>query len=155
MNKFLFLDLDGVCNSQEWFQTQYIVLGRSVKTLHEKLDPVAVNRINRITDATNAKIVLSSTWRMGFQGDVAKLSDFMKSVGFTGEVVGMTPVLNHFRGGEISNWLINNDLAGAAKFIIIDDSNDMGTLMSKLIRTDLLVGIQDEHVKLAIEMLNE
>lgn len=149
------MDVDGVINSQEWFQSQYIVLGRAVKALHEKLDPIAVNRINHITDVTGAKIVLSSTWRMGFQNDLPKLKDFMASVGFTGEVVGMTPVLNHFRGGEISRWLIDNDLKGESKFIIIDDSADMGTLLPRLIRTNLLVGIQDEHVAAAIKMLSD
>ena len=91
---------------------------------------------------------------MGFQEDVEKLAEFFKSMGITGEVAGMTPVLNHFRGGEISTWLMKNDPLGTAKFIIIDDSADMGTLLPKLIRTNLLVGIQDEHVDTAIKMLS-
>lgn len=155
MLKIIFLDYDGVINSQAWFQSQNIILGRPVQTLHEKLDPAAVNRINQITDATDAVIVLSSTWRMGFQNDLDKLKSFMKEVGFTGEVVGMTPILNHFRGGEISRWLIDNDINNKSKFIIIDDSADMGNLLHRLIRTNLLVGIQDKHVKIAIRMLNE
>ncbi len=153
MNKIIFLDIDGVLNSQKFFNERFIILGRAVKVLHEKIDPEAVLKLNQITDATDAKIVLSSTWRMGFQEDTIKCADFFKSLGITGEIIGMTPVLNHFRGGEISHWLLNNDPKGTDKFIIIDDSADMGTLLSKLIRTNLLVGIQDEHVELAIKIL--
>lgn len=155
MNKILFCDIDGVINSQAWFQCQYLFLSRAVKTLHEKIDPAAVARINQITDATGAEIVLSSTWRMGFQGNVEACATFMKSVGFTAPVIGMTPVLNHFRGGEISRWLLLNDLNCNSTIIILDDSNDMGNLIHRLIKTDLSIGIQDEHVKLAIKMLNE
>lgn len=72
MNKFIFLDIDGVMNSnlfysertqdkryEEWIKdySKHIAWGAC------NIDPRAVKRLNRITDTTKAKIVVSSTWR--------------------------------------------------------------------------------------------
>lgn len=71
MNKFIFLDIDGVMNSNlfysertqdkrydEWIKdhSQHIAWGAC------NIDPKAVKRLNKITDATKAKIVVSSSW---------------------------------------------------------------------------------------------
>ena len=75
MNKFIFLDIDGVMNSNlfysertqdkrydEWIKDhpQHIAWGAC------NIDPRAVKRLNRITDATKAKIIVSSKTDMIF-----------------------------------------------------------------------------------------
>jgi hypothetical protein len=156
-NRIIFLDIDGVLNSAQYFKDLYYIFKfpdpPSQPALHDRIDPIAVTRLNRLTDTTGAMIVLSSTWRMGFKGDTEAVATFFKSVGITGEVIGMTPVLTHFRGAEISRWLIENDPTDICKFIILDDSDDMGNIIHKLIRTNLKYGLLDSHVDKAIEML--
>lgn len=156
-NRIIFCDIDGVLNSTKFFQEKYYIfqapLAPKALSLHDRIDPIAVTKLNALTDATGAMIVLSSTWRMGFKGNVEALAEFFKSVGITGKVIGMTPVLTHFRGAEISSWLIDNDPTDICKFVILDDSNDMGNLIHKLIRTNLRTGLLNHHVNEAIDML--
>jgi len=60
--KLIFLDFDGVLNSNKYFKSL-----KRKKIPHEKilnsLSPEMVERLNKIIEATNAKIVISSTWR--------------------------------------------------------------------------------------------
>ena len=65
--KIIFLDIDGVLNSEKWYIEIFD------KNLYPNLenyplcefDPLAIEQLNLLTDKTNAKIVISSTWRMG------------------------------------------------------------------------------------------
>ena len=164
--KIVMLDIDGVLNSARYIKH----LAGKFDLPANQMDPNAVARLNTITNLTGAKIVVSSTWRLAFmarpanpfgldlgegllQGNVEQLARCMGSYGITGEVVGMTPRLggNTCRGDEIQWWLNqHNDIE---KFIIIDDSSDMGHLMQHLINTSFNDGLEDKHVKTAISIL--
>lgn len=70
MNKFIFLDIDGVMNSNLFYseRTQDKRYNDWIKEHPQRIawnacniDPRAVERLNRLTDATGAKIVVSST----------------------------------------------------------------------------------------------
>lgn len=66
--KILFLDVDGVLNTAAWFKTTQ--LPRHVKS-HEKsaaVDPYRVALVHRILEATGAKVVVSSAWRLHSEG---------------------------------------------------------------------------------------
>ena len=56
--KIIFLDIDGVLNSIGWVE-------RTKGTAYEdkEIDPSKVRLLKQIIDKTDAKIVLSSTWR--------------------------------------------------------------------------------------------
>jgi hypothetical protein len=59
--KVIFLDVDGVLNSRgKWAGCDLANLTDS----GTRIDPLAVARLKRIVDATDAKIVVSSTWRL-------------------------------------------------------------------------------------------
>jgi hypothetical protein len=142
---YLFLDIDGVLTT--------------VATGFRTGDPPCVKRLNLITDATGAAIVVSSTWR--FAPDIA---DILKGWGVKGELAGITPDLARHnasgihvaveRGQEIACWLAEHN-ASEVPFVILDDDNDMANLLPRLVRTNSRIGLQDGDVVRAIVLLLE
>lgn len=133
MEKLIFLDVDGVLNSQKYFSK--IKGDMSVDQTRRFFDPEAVKNLNDITDKTGAKIVISSTWRK--TRTLEELQELFKEVGITGEVIGKTPQL-YFkgpnggsrsvpRGVEIKEWLEQNGIKPHLfrSYVIIDDDSDM------------------------------
>lgn len=125
-----------------------------------------IDRLNKIIEATDAKVVITSTWRK-LCGDVSMWNYFLVACGFKGQVLGTTPILNTYRGLEIETWLkIYEDEHATPKtsyyyegkiesFIILDDDNDMLNLKDHLVLTNNKLGLQDEQVEEAIKKLNE
>lgn len=143
--KIVFLDIDGVL----------IHHGSIPKHTPRKADPECVARLNKITDATGAKIVISSTWRT--MDDIEKTLDRW---GITAEIWGKTPSgydpgrisLGVTRGNEINTWLVESKFK-IDSFVILDDDNDMEPLSGHLVQTSFKSGLTDEHVELAIRKL--
>ena len=146
--KVVFLDIDGTLNSSSFLYGK----GERFSSTQadEKIDPEAVRRLNEITDRTGASIVVSSAWRVGKR--VADLRGLLKRHGVTGQVVGATPVNDRIRGDQIASWMANRDVES---FVILDDDRDMGDLTWALVKTTHALGLQDEHVAQAIEILGE
>lgn len=142
--KIIFCDLDGVLNSKNY--------ECSDRYIRDALDPLAVARLNKITDATNAKIVISSSWRVAFEFDKETLFYLLKEEGVTGEMIDITPIFtSYLRWTEIRDWL--DDHPDVEKFVILDDIDYMGDLQSHLILTTMMDGLLDNHADLAIEKL--
>ena len=57
MSKYIFLDIDGVLNSMDWFEQNKYTKG------YTEINPGKVKLLKEIVDRTDAKIILSSTWR--------------------------------------------------------------------------------------------
>lgn len=151
--KIIFLDIDGVLNN-------YDILAKA-DAQPDTIDPVMVSRVNKIVEATGAKIVLSSTWRIMF-GLEQTVNAYLIPAGLKGEVIDATPHLHRTawgatitRGKEIALWLAMNP--GVERFVILDDldEDEMGNLSSHLIKTTFYVdgGLQDRHVGEAIALL--
>ncbi len=153
--KVIFLDIDGVLNSNDWYvYRRDNVAMDSVDAQYPfyEFDPRAVKRLNRIIEQTGAKIVVSSSWRSG--ETVESLQKLLDSVGVVGEVIGLTPHLwcnkpypdkdgyRVPRGCEIDWWLDNYgefqrinwskekqaeyvEKAIVKNYIILDDDSDM------------------------------
>jgi len=135
--KIVFLDFDGVLTTPA--------------TRFRFGDPSCVMALNRITTITDAKIVVSSTWRI--EG-LKAVKDSLKDWGVVGEVIGITPRLrdeNATRGAEIKQWLIENP--GVSRFVILDDDTDMGELREHLVKCNAEVGLTDTLVGFAIQKL--
>lgn len=153
--KVLFLDIDGVLNSHDFW--------KRCKELgvvpDDKVDPLAVERLNRLTDETGAKIVVSSTWRLPYvwSKKLYSLIGRLQKLGITGEIVGMTPdhCKAYGRGGEIQDWMDNCQTQIDSFVILDDDDNDMDHLMDYLVQTKMTDGLQDHHVETAIQILNK
>jgi hypothetical protein len=155
--KVLFLDIDGVLNSRKYLKfcvTQGILPD-------DKIDPEAVARLNQITAATDAKIVVSSTWRLPYvwNKQLDRLVALLQKNGIKGDIIGMTPdhQRSHGRGGEIQDWMRRCKLDGIQieTFVILDDDNDMGDLDKFLVQTTFSDGLLDTHVQAAIDLLKK
>ena len=154
--KILFLDIDGVLNSGNYI----IRLDGLFDDPKYQIDPDAVVRLNAITDLTGCKIVVSSTWRLAFLGQMAdplrSLQGCLRSYGITGDVIDMTPdkrnAIRNRRGKEIQAWL-DAHYNEVEKFVIIDDDTDMGRLKTYHVKTLFADGIQDIHVRAIVDYL--
>jgi hypothetical protein len=62
MNKYLFLDIDGVLNHDEWFDSVHYKRHQE-NWKKSMFDPECVARVNRILEETGARLVVSSSWR--------------------------------------------------------------------------------------------
>lgn len=167
--KALFLDFDGVLNHRKWIadvnakcDEENLPIHELIKNQFRELDAVCVARINKIVEATGAKIVVSSTWRLG--RTVKQLQELLDKNGFIGEVIDTTPhlvipgVASVRRGPEIQAWFDEAKKEGLweiESFVIIDDESEMEPFLDKLVKTSFEAGILDEHVELAIKMLEE
>ncbi len=148
MNSYLFLDFDGVLNSEAHFAQ----FDDREPNRDENLDPVAIERLNRIVEATDCKIVISSTWRhWASQGNLQRL---LARRGFRHElsVVGMTPWLGGPRNFEIQRWMDYYSVR-VEQICILDDWEDMGHLAHRLVKTSWETGLLDGHVERVIAML--
>jgi hypothetical protein len=143
--KIIFLDIDGVLNTS-------CKREGDVFTDEGILNTELVAKLNRLISATNAKIVISSTWRkICTQEEIEKA---LQSVGFVGEIVGMTPNSSHgFRGLEIREWMRGRK--DIDNYIIIDDDSDMLLWQANhFFNIDCEFGLTDKIVYKATRFLN-
>ncbi len=93
--KALFLDIDGVLNSESWVSARPprpAGDGLAVDVWH--LDPAAVARLRRVVDATGVRLVLSSDWRRApWKPGLLRTSAALRRVGLGVGLAGATPVL--------------------------------------------------------------
>lgn len=158
------LDFDGVLNSAEFQERTRALLGKKV-SFWNRLDPLAVSRLNRILKETKAEVVVISSWRrFSDSNTVERLQAILDLHGFAGRVIDMTPVLDCLahetdnltcdqahRGYEIAVWFAAQQEKPA--FVILDDGSDMIPNMDRLVQTAWDTGLRDEHADRAISML--
>lgn len=144
--KVIFLDVDGVLNSQEYWDR----VGNAFRERFNQIDVDKIVLLNQIIEATQAKIVISSCWRLLHYEE---LLDILSKKGLVGEIIGMTPSLSLVRGLEIQKWLDGNP--NVTRFVILDDSDDMEHLDGHLIQPNFYSnGLKLKHVEAAIVHLN-
>jgi len=124
--KIVFLDIDGVLNSELFSQTN----PKSDNTRYP-LDPRCIKLLNELVKDTDCKIVISSSWRRSTAID--RLCELFAEAGFVGEIIDYTPFLGRgtVRGNEIRVWIQDNfALLGKRDsefdtYVIFDDDSDM------------------------------
>ena len=123
----IFLDIDGVLNSVSSMVAYHHLLGPS-KTIYsetDRLDPVAIGLLKYLVDAADAKIVVSSTWRLNYSA-TELIAVFAKHGWEHMPIIGSTGRggIGTVRGDEIKDWL--DDVGGeVTNYVIIDDDSDM------------------------------
>lgn len=152
--KVIFLDFDGVINNRDFRNNNKDRKNPSAfqRDLSE-IDPEMVAKIQQIIDATDAKIVISSSWRLIRELD--HLRSVLMHLGLGAEVIDFTPhfgMVDSQRGDEICAWLSKHP--EVTSFVVIDDSKDMRGVFGNLVRTHDMVGIRDRNVLQAIKILN-
>jgi len=144
--KIIFLDCDGVLNSME--------CGFGVPQDDK------IQKLSKIVDATDAKIILSSSWRyaeryedsQGVKMLYNSLVNHLKEFGIF--IYDSTPILGTQRGLEIDAWL-KSSKENIEAFVILDDDDDMEPHLDHLVKTDYRYGLSDENVKKAIQILEQ
>ena len=169
--KLIFLDIDGVFNSDSWYKRRE-ELGLNLEDRVQcDFDPNCVVRFNRIIEQTEAKVIVSSCWR---NGSLQYLKDLFKEIGLNGEVIGETPRLSWEckypgvtipRGVEIKAVLNKMNYpvfewstvtTEVENYVIIDDDSDM-LLEQKdhFVQTSWKYGLVDEDVQKVISILDK
>ena len=159
----LFLDIDGVLNS-EYYASLYTEKEWDSLTYFERhLDNKAIQLINYICDKTKAQVIISSTWRYG--RSVEQLQDILNSRGATFKVVDKTPEYDiRYRGYEIDAWISKNrskDKNGNyfkfTNYVIIDDDIEDMLLKQKdnVFKINRWTGITKEDADMIVEFLNK
>lgn len=145
--KIVFLDIDGVLNNS--FHNEF-------SRHHGGLEfaPSCVANIIELLNETDAKVVITSTWRIRHTVDSLNRK-VLTHYGLADYVVGHTPVLDDCpRGEEIKTFLENTNLL-IDRFIIIDDDNDMGEFLGRLVRTNNRKGFTSTDKEKALKLLRE
>lgn len=139
MNKVIFLDIDGVLNSLKTFvKHPFSMLG---------IDKQYVKIFNRIIEETEAKVVLSSTWRHN-----PNWKKIMKDNGLKCDFLGRTGDLNGIRGKEVKKWL--EEHPETTKYAILDDDSDFYS-SQPLFKTSFKTGLTEKIADKIIKYLNE
>lgn len=117
--KVLFLDIDGVCNSEESF--------RKSPNQHFPIDSYMAFLVGKIALDTNCKVVLSSSWRHHPES-VQYINDRVVPIMDTTGSEPLDPtrpsgVENCQRGREIKVWLHAHP--EVTQYAILDDDSDM------------------------------
>ena len=138
-DNLIFLDIDGVIVSREGFRHPSY---HNRQDAWESFSQDALRALFHIIMKTEAKVVISSTWRRLYNDEELSImfkkaysSDIVK-------IIGSTPKSSHgCRGLEIDEWRDANDHTGP--FVILDDDNDMTDYQKErhFIRTKLDVGL--------------
>lgn len=155
--KILFLDFDGVLNHEE-FYSKRLELPSIEEYPYSEIDPKCITKLNYIIKETDAKVVISSTWRHG--RTIAELQEILNYFGFIGEIIDITPNLTHessVRGNEIWEWIKLNvdNYFRFTEYVILDDDCDMLYYQKdNFIHVDKWVGITGNNVRKAIAILN-
>jgi hypothetical protein len=148
--KVIFLDIDGVLNNMESLRFPRIRV-KSSEHSYSAAHPSCIAALNRIISETNARIVISSTWR-GIGLEV--MFEIFHQWGIAGMTVGYTPLWERSfeRGDEIADWLSKHP--EVTSFVILDDGDDMGVLKHRLVQTDYEIGLTEADADRAIAILN-
>ena len=172
--KVIFLDMDGVLVSIEYIRKLHDEEKNYHRGIEEwershykaavpwaALDPDCVSELNRIIEATGAKVVVSSFWRAR---GVQEIQMILNDGGVCCEVIGTTPFLEHKtrryirdtkgRGLEIADWLSSTSY-DVESFVILDDDSDMAFLEHRWVACDPHTGLIRESADIAISLLNE
>lgn len=148
--KIIFLDIDGVLNSEQFFKALY----RDKNYAFKEFCPIACsNLIEILVEIPDVKIVVSSTWRIG--RTIQELEDILfNNAGVPrGTVIGKTSEVRNRRGAQIEDWIKEETNPVAERFVILDDDSDMKPYMDRLVRTNGRHGLQLEDARRAVRLL--
>jgi len=159
-SKVLYLDFDGVMNTPKFIRS----LGDSKHSFNnwrwysEQIDPKHIGFLQEILSASNANIVVSSSWRL--MNDTFACDTILRAHGLRGKIVDVTPRPFEMPNGkrseradEIQAHLDANP--HIKKFCILDDLLDMKHLSKYFVQTDMYSGLEAACVTQAVALLNQ
>ncbi|MDE7342012.1 MAG: hypothetical protein K2N80_15895 [Lachnospiraceae bacterium] len=165
MDRVIFLDIDGVLNSNFWDADHQKEIRDGVL-----IDIDKIQLLGRLVRNTKAKIILHSGWRFWFDSDLKPLrkeADYLqRQLQQEGLVIaGITPdhsteeirkskKFSFVKAGEILTWLREHKEVG--QWIVIDDLDlHNSEIEIHQLRTDPDIGLTAEDVDKAEKMLRK
>lgn len=152
--KVIFLDKDGVLNSDEYFDKTE---GLNIRGVERDVDIEKVKLLKDAVYQTGAKVVVTASARYTKNGRL--LVQLLREQQM---LVDLTPYINNIRGEEIKQWLAENP--DVEDFVILDDeifdSYDE-KLMKKLLKIsngngrNFGEGLQQKDVEQIIQRLGK
>ncbi|MBR4278708.1 MAG: hypothetical protein IKT34_00900 [Clostridia bacterium] len=146
--KIIFLDVDGVLNGIE-----YVKANQNGGIV---LDPSRMERLKQIVDATDAKIVLSTSWRSYWSSNRDECRSRGQEINmifakYRLEIYEKTPWMTD-RDKEIISFLYDYPVE---EFVILDDRavHTPSLALHQVLTLDSLGGLTDEDVTKAIDIL--
>jgi len=140
--KILFLDVDGVLNSQAFFSARN---KRTSPSPRNDIDSDALRRLCETIKRVGCLVVVSSSWRTG-EPHRSAVADALAEHGVA--VHGYTGTESYrrgliVRGVEVQAWLDEN--TDGADYVIVDDDSDfLPHQMNRFVHTCQSVGLTDE-----------
>ena len=151
--KFIFLDIDGVMNSEESCAGNLEKWKRG-----EPLSPLfskeAVAALNYLVETTEAEVIITSTWRVG--RSLGDINHIFRSEGFPYGIWGVTPWLGKKRWHEIQAYLDQSQEIGynISGYVIVDDGTTMEQHNAHFVQTSNTKGLTLEKAAKAVEVLS-
>ncbi|WP_234121880.1 HAD domain-containing protein [Clostridium hydrogenum] len=157
--KVIFLDIDGVLNSEGFLNNNP----------NQAIDRKGVGILKNIVDKTGAVIVMSSGWRLWFDDNMLpqdgysqclyeilcefNIKLFGKTPDFSTEEIRTRKTFSHVKAKEITAWL--NDHEVVEKYVVIDDLDLKNEeINAHLVKINGQVGITEEDARCVIDMIN-
>lgn len=149
--KVIFLDIDGVLNSNLWVLQNSGAASRgtssTLELMRKMINTKHIPFLQRVVSETGAQIVVSSSWRDVLTID--ELRDIFSSYGLDAEIIGTTPP-GHVRRDAIERWLAAH--SEISRYVVLDDF-DLD-VWAEHVRTDVNEGMSNDDATRAIEVLN-
>lgn len=109
--KVIFLDVDGVLNSDEYFDK---IKNLNIDGIQSEIDVEKIKLLNIAINETKVKIVLTSSWR--YTRNAQELRKLLSEYGISTD---STPFIQNERGLEIKQYLYEHP--DVEDFVIVDD----------------------------------
>ena len=144
--KYILLDFDGVLTSESWTRQCIFECRRENMFGLDWFDPVCLQALQTIVDATGAGIVVSSSWRELGDDNLQMLWAFTP---MPGRFLGTTPIWILTKREAIEKWIHKHQ---EDRYVILDDDN-LG--FANQVKTDIRIGLTNEKAQKAISILND
>lgn len=178
MSSFLFLDIDGVLNSDQYYDQNESWLDPLEPDERPQafINPEAVSVLNSILSRSDddPEIVLSSSWRHTFEPD--EMTAILRDRGFDGEIESITPgnpqprryahgtahgrghTMDVKRGQNIRNFLVFKRRVDQVHTLLVIDNMELQKLSpfeDYVLQTETETGLLDEHIDEGLAILNK
>lgn len=146
----LFLDVDGVLNSEEFFKRRF---KEDDDDCRQDIDDVLLKRICATIKEAGCRVVISSAWRTG-EPHKSTITNALKEFGvdvfgYTQYNLGIVP-----RGEEIRIW--NEEHFKNENYVILDDNSDfLEDQMDRFVQTDHKIGLTESDCQKILEIFKK
>lgn len=155
-NRVLFLELEGVLNSQSYFSSNPDIVEEELQPANDPgdidnpprlFDPDAIDVLNKIIDRINPTVILTSSWRKHFSID--ELGSCLSSRGYEGTLHATIQQGNKLNSDKNEMIMWSEQETNPDQFLVLDTYDLRG--IDNLIVVDPDTGLTEENVDQAID----